>query len=621
MSDRLQRILVATFVGVGLLRGAWWVVTTPVWSPIDEQGHFDFIESLGRLEGMPTVGKALVHPDVLDVAKKSSTSPWQSVPIPPDPRRSEWSAAAQSYDGAQPPLYYLLMAPVWRATTPLATIGQVYVLRVLTLMIALAAIPIIWLMGRELFPATEVGVLSAGLMSVLSGVNGNFATVANDALFMSLAAAALLALSRVAARGFTTKRVAMVGFLVGLTLLAKTTGLALAGVVIVTFVVAARRHRLPPKDLARSLVIAGGIAAALIAPWVISNLATYGGLTASKQLDAITGPLQSNVPLTLRGMLTRLRQAGHGFWDAQILATDVSRYALMWFGSTAAIGLLAISKAVRKRRNDEAVTLGWLFLTWPISFFTMAVVILGLSGGRSDIAGRHLYVALPAVIVGLAGSMVIVFGVRRAVAVLAVLVAIGLSFEAHDEPGLMSLIYSNGAADNLAPAVDQPYADRVVDHAEVTVRSPCPIVAVRLVFVGSAPRVGIAVPGEPARQTDPLPGEPGEDDTTANLYPVRGAPTSATISVPQGARLAVSKGVGKADVETVDGYAPAARVLCVTPDNYDFRFARTFRRGHLPLTRAEVAFPPRAWALVGWIAAAMAIANEVFASPRSRSDS
>jgi hypothetical protein len=173
----------------------------------------------------------------------------------------------------------------------------------------------------------------------------------------------------------------------------------------------------------------------------------------------------------------------------------------------------------------------------------------------------------------------------------------------------MNLVYTNGAFGNLAPVVDQPYADRVVNGAEVVVRSPCPIVAVRLVFRGTAPTADVSIAGAAAEPTEPMPGEPGEGRTTANLYPVTGAPSDVTIAIPEDARLAVSTRTKGAHVTTADGYVPAARVLCVTPHNEAYRFRQTFRRGHPALTRAQVAFFPRAWAVLGWSAAAIAIVN------------
>ncbi|MEY2417474.1 MAG: hypothetical protein QOG90_154, partial [Actinomycetota bacterium] len=101
---RRQRVLIAVITCVGLLRGMWWVATTPLWSPIDEQAHYDFVEAIGRGDGIPIVGKTLVHDDVLRVEKSSPTSQWRSVPVPAHATRRQWHAVRQSYEAAQPPL-------------------------------------------------------------------------------------------------------------------------------------------------------------------------------------------------------------------------------------------------------------------------------------------------------------------------------------------------------------------------------------------------------------------------------------------------------------------------------------------------------------------------------------
>jgi hypothetical protein len=556
LRSRHQRVLLAVIMCVGLLRGLWWVAATPLWSPIDEQAHYDFVESIGRGEGIPIVGKTRVHRDVLEVEKSSSTSPWQSVPITANPHDDAWRAVGQSYEAAQPPLYYAVMAPLWRVSDGARTVASVYVLRVASLLVSLLLVPLVWLIARELFPdEPAIGLIAAGLLVVFSGTNGNFAIVANDGLMTVLSAAVLLVLARAVRRGLSPRAALVTGALVGATVLTKTTGMAIVGVVALGAAIAARDWR----DFARFGAIAGGVAAVLVAPWLLFNHAHYGGLTASKQLDAITGSLQSDPPLNLHGMATRLRQAGHGFFDAQLLHTSLSQYARMWFGVTAVIGVVALVVLWRRRARHDAAVLAWLFAAWPVAFVTMAFVILHLSGGRSDMAGRHLYVALPAVAVGLAGAARRALG-RYALVALTLVAAVGLTFEARDAPGVMHAAYSAGTFERLSPVVDAPFADRVVAGGHFEFIASCPIVTTRLFFA----------------------------DGTTKFFdnPDRRIPMQ--VDVPRTAALAGTR------------RGPAHQLYCETAHNDDARFRQTFRRGHLPLTRAEVAFFPRLWAVIAW---------------------
>jgi hypothetical protein len=585
VTNRRQRVLIAVIIAIGLLRGMWWVVATPIWSPIDEQAHYDN----ARFGRIATVGETRVERDVLEVAKASPTSPWQSAPVPPDPQRPEWGAFAHSYEAAQPPLYYVVMWPFSAATSAFRTLVSLYALRVVSLLLSLALIPLVWLIGRELFPARpQIGVGAAAVAALLSGVNGNFAIVANDGLMTVLAAAVLLAMARVVRSGFSSGRAVVVGILVGAAVLAKLTAISVVGVVAIGAVVAARRHGRSPRDVARFGLIAGGVVAGTLVPWVLSNVIAYGGVTASEQLDAITGHLQSDPPLNLDGLRTRLGQAGHGFWDSQLLDTTTSTTGVVWFVFAAAVGVVALV-----RRREERGVLGWLYSAWPLAFLTMVFVILGISGGRSDIAGRHLYVALPALVVGVVAATFLV-AKKWAVVLLATVCAVGLTFEARDAPGVMRGIYANGAFGNLTPVVDRPYADRVMPGREFTLGAPCPIVAIRLVFREAAPELRIN-----DVTTRPFSPEAGAAQTVAALYAVAGAPTRAVVEVPTDAEVASSR----------DG--PAHRLYCVDDDNYGARFAQTFRRGHPPLTAAQVAFPPRMWAVLGWMTVIAALARSI----------
>jgi hypothetical protein len=547
-------------ISVGLLRGLWWVTTTPLWSPIDEQAHYDVVEAIGRGDGLPIVGQTRVHRDVLTIEKSSPTSPWRSVPVPADPARREWPAVGQSYEAAQPPLYYAVVAPVWRVAHAGGTTASVYALRVASLLLSLLLLPLAWLIGRELFPdAPGVGLGAAAFLAVWSGVNGNFAIVANDGLMAVLAAAVLLVMARAVRRGLSTRGALVTGALVGATVLTKTTGLAIVGVVAIGAVVAAWRNHQRVRDIVRFGAIAGAVAALLIAPWLVFNHAQYGGLTASKQLDKITGSLQSNPPFNLHGMATRLRQAGHGFFDAQILSTHLSHYAVLWFATTAVLGTTALVVLWRRRARHDAAVVAWLFAAWPIAFVTMAFVILHLSGGRSDITGRHLYVALPAVAVALAFASQQALG-RYALVALALVAAIGLTIEAHDEPGITRAIYGAPAFANLSPVVDKTFADRTIAGGTFAFSAACPIVATRLFLA----------------------------DGKSRMFPAPDRQTTTHVDVPTTTRLAGTR------------RGPAHQLFCVTPHSYDARFRQSFRRGHLPLTRAEVAFFPRLWAVVGW---------------------
>ncbi|MEY2426928.1 MAG: hypothetical protein QOI61_2500, partial [Actinomycetota bacterium] len=152
MSRRSQLIALSAITLVGLLRGGWWVAVTEVMSPIDEAAHVDYVASVANHGRPPKVGRDLVRNQTLELAKESVTSPWRPSPLTSDHDDPKWGSFAQSYEGVQPPLYYALLAAPWKLLHGYGELTMLYLLRALGLLMAIATVPLLWLLGRELFP-------------------------------------------------------------------------------------------------------------------------------------------------------------------------------------------------------------------------------------------------------------------------------------------------------------------------------------------------------------------------------------------------------------------------------------------------------------------------------------
>lgn len=146
---------------VGLVRGLFWVAATEVWNPIDEAHHYAFIASLGEGRGIPQVGRDQVPLDVLEIEKASPTLWQRGSPHAADLDDPWWSKEAAQYEGVQPPLYYLLLSPAYRASRPFGAVTALYVLRTATVLLSLAAVPLAWLLAGDLFPGRPAVWLAA----------------------------------------------------------------------------------------------------------------------------------------------------------------------------------------------------------------------------------------------------------------------------------------------------------------------------------------------------------------------------------------------------------------------------------------------------------------------------
>lgn len=268
-----------------------------MFSPVDEAAHFAYVQSMANHLRPPQVGKDRLRPDTLELVKRARTSYWRGMPVAPVPADPRWGSAAESYEGVQGPLYYLLMAGPYRLARGHGLLSALYAVRIASVLVALLAIPLAYALARHLFPRRpEVWLGAPALLVVLQGFNGNPAAVTNDALVIPLAAGALLAFCRSARRRFDAGGGALTGLLVGLGLATKSNMIALVPIIGVAALTATAMRRVPFGRLVKWVVLAGVTAAEAVAPWVVWNLSRYGALSATKEVDAITGPFQPACP-------------------------------------------------------------------------------------------------------------------------------------------------------------------------------------------------------------------------------------------------------------------------------------------------------------------------------------
>ena len=199
--------------------------------------------------GVSAPGVGLSHDDgiYLVTAKALATGQGYRIISLPD------SAAQTKY----PPLFPALLALVWKLYP--AFPANVFALKLVPL---LAGVIWLWLTYKLL---VKEGMSSPGALGVViltAGTGWVFflgTTLFSDTLFAALSTAALLMLRRIEQRGASILYVCMTGLVVGLTLLTRTTGLAL---------LAAGILMLAHKRAFRRAIWLTLVAAALYAPWV-----------------------------------------------------------------------------------------------------------------------------------------------------------------------------------------------------------------------------------------------------------------------------------------------------------------------------------------------------------------
>lgn len=616
---RRDRAVLGVIVAVGLLRGLFWVSVTLVFNPIDEAPHYAYVESMATHLRPPVVGRDRLSPEAMALLKGTATSYWRSVPFPPDPDDRRWQAVAESYEGVQGPAYYALMAGPYRVAHPFGALSAVYAIRLASVLLSLLAVPLAYLLARELFPdRRDVWLAAPALLVVLQGFNANLASITNDALVVPLAAAVLLAAARVRRTGFTGWNGLATGALLGLGLATKSNLIALFPLVGVWALGVAVACRADWRTVVRWGLAAGGAAAAMSGPWLAWNLAQYSSLGADQEVDRITGPLQPHIPRTLAGLRRHMRDATAGFWDSQLAGRVAGRST--WVVSVVGLGLVVAGVVVSlvRRRRQDAAALAWLGATVFVTLGAMLFVIFVVFAGRSSVVGRHLYPALVPTVVAVAAGAFVVAGRRAGWLLLVALAAATATFEVDTVHRQIDQVYTDGVIGRLAPVVEQTWSVGLVNTPTVRVTPPCRAERFALGLASPAPVsltvVSVSGPAQATRT-----GEQTDQAEPLTVYALA-APTAQPFEVLLPGvplRASADDRDPRLSMQGEPG-DPVVRIFCPVASPAAFRFSQRFTPDHPSwITYAGARAWPVLWA---WATRLALVVGAVAVAPAWRRD-
>ena len=291
-------------------------------------------------------------------------------------------------EASQPPLYYLLMAPVWSAMdtsdfddffqfNPLVYMGHperlgnrslafyrqpyppdirgaslaLYVIRLLTLGLATVSVAAMYQSARTALPGRPG---FAVLATALTAFNPMFlfisVSVSNDVLVTTFASLACWLALLTLRLGFDSRRSVILGMLIGLAALSKLSGLALAPVVALAGAWLLWRT----GDRRGFVILIGAITLAtllLTGWWFLRNLALYGELFGTATMLENFGG--RNIPLAqlLLEEFEGLRISYWGLFGSFSIFTHRIHYLLM--DALSLLGFLGLLVFLAKHRRDR----------------------------------------------------------------------------------------------------------------------------------------------------------------------------------------------------------------------------------------------------------------------------
>lgn len=260
LSQPMGAILAVILVAY-LIIGTLFAVYTPAWQVPDEPAHYNYVRALVEERRLPVLQMGDYPHDYLEQIKARG--------FPPD-----MSIASIRYEFHQPPLYYLLAAPVFAVTR-----GALLPLRLFSLLLGAGVILLAYAAVKALFPdRPPLALATAAFVAFLPQHVAMMAGVENDSLAELILAAVLwqlLLFVHDQGKNQSRRRAAILGILIGLGLLTKTTDYLALPLVALALGLRWRQDR---TDARRLAFLIFGLALLIGLPWWMRDQAVYGGL-------------------------------------------------------------------------------------------------------------------------------------------------------------------------------------------------------------------------------------------------------------------------------------------------------------------------------------------------------
>jgi len=285
----------------------------PLWEGYDEWAHFAVVRHIANGGELLAPRQAAIPRDV-EASLELAPAPWEMRTsarpsytqddfwtlgreererresalraLPAAWGREDGSGALTAYEALQPPLYYWAMAPaLWlcqRWGAGLA--GQVLALRILSSLLASLAVPLVFLVGREVWGDGRAARGAAAIVALMPGLALDVARVGNDCLAVVLFTLLTWLAVKTVEEGLSPGMAAATGLVLGLGLITKAYFLAAIPAVAAVWGYGSWRARSAGRAVAAaslSVLVAGW--------WYVHNLRTTGTLSGLSESVTLRG--------------------------------------------------------------------------------------------------------------------------------------------------------------------------------------------------------------------------------------------------------------------------------------------------------------------------------------------
>jgi hypothetical protein len=452
---RLVPVPLRLLLGIAAVLSVSWNVAVPPLQGFDEPDHVAYVARLAETGAPPSVtsGNASYAPDEAAALgplgflrltqNPSARPPWQSVAedsfgrfeqgLPPG---ASGAAEGPNPLAKNPPLYYALEAIGWRLTPGGAFFDRLFVLRLGSGLMFLAAVAFAWLAASELFRRQLPRVVATGVVALQPMVTYESAIVNTDILQLTGWCAFLWLGLRAARLGPSPLRLALPAVAAAATVMTHGRGIAILPAFLVLLAVVVLRHRPSVRRGAGAIAVPVGIVAATVIAYRIYSSAAGGAALYGGEVNF--GPASS---FSIRQFLSFVWQfylpelssmdprigPAYGFRQVWVetLWGSFGAYEVTlpgWVNDLVQVSLVlllvAIFAVVVRRVQDVLVRWPQVVILAAVGSSLLAVLHLAsyraLLGGSNDplITGRYLLPIVP--LLGIGAAAVVASLPRRA---------------------------------------------------------------------------------------------------------------------------------------------------------------------------------------------------------------
>lgn len=287
----VRQFILVLFV-LYLAKQAIFVLAFHPFSGHDEVAHFAYLRTVAEDGRVPVLLEDRLPDDLFPYCRYTLDWSWNCLSENPVTRsrvvRQDTTGRPMGlqYAANHPPLYYILMTPLYWVSDGASIVTQQYLLRIAAIPFGLATVWLAYRLARTLFPDDAfLAVTVPTFVAFQPQISYEAAMVNNDIVCIALYSWILYLLVVGLRDRFPARLCVLLGFALGLALLAKGTSLTATGVIGLGIILGVGWRNVRDWVWRGALVV--GPAAILTAPWYIYLLRTYDNLDGLDQVEQI----------------------------------------------------------------------------------------------------------------------------------------------------------------------------------------------------------------------------------------------------------------------------------------------------------------------------------------------